>query len=56
MTYGRRRQNQYPEDVGTLTADMTLVKILLKSIISTKNAQCMTLDIKDFYLDTPIKR
>jgi hypothetical protein len=28
----------YPEDVGTLTADMTLVKILLNSIISTKDA------------------
>jgi hypothetical protein len=28
----------YPEDVGTPTADMTLVKILLNSLISTKNA------------------
>jgi len=28
----------YPEDVGTPTADMTLVKILLNSIISTKDA------------------
>jgi hypothetical protein len=29
----------YPEDVGTPTADMTLVKILLNSVISTKDAQ-----------------
>jgi hypothetical protein len=28
----------YPEDVGTPTVDMTLVKILLNSIISTKDA------------------
>ena len=46
----------YPEDMGTLTADMTLIKILLNSIISTKDAQCVTLDIKDFYLNTPMKR
>ena len=35
----------YPEDVGTPTADMTLVKILLNSVISTKDAQCVTLDV-----------
>jgi hypothetical protein len=39
--------------VGTPTADIDLVKIL---DISTKDAQCVTLDIKDFYLNTPIKR
>jgi hypothetical protein len=42
--------------VGTPTADMTLAKILLNSVISTKEAQCVTLDIKDFYLNTPMKR
>jgi hypothetical protein len=46
----------FSEDVGTPTADMTLVKILLNSVISTKDAQCVTLDIKDFYLNTPMKR
>jgi hypothetical protein len=46
----------YPEDMGTLTADMTLIKILLNSIISTKDAQCVTLDMKDFYLNIPMKR
>jgi hypothetical protein len=47
---------KYPEDIGTPTADMTLVKILLNSIISTKGAKCVMLDIKDFYLNTPMKR
>jgi hypothetical protein len=42
--------------MGTPTADMTLVKILLTSIISTKDAQCVTLDVEDFYLNTPMKR
>ena len=42
--------------MGAPTADMTLVKILLNSVISTKDARCVTLDIKDFYLNTPMKR
>jgi hypothetical protein len=46
----------YPDNVGTPTADMTLVKFLLNSIISTENAQCKILDVKDFYLNTPMKR
>jgi hypothetical protein len=35
---------------------MTLIKILLNSIISTKDAKCVMLDIKDFYLNTPMSR
>ena len=38
------------------TADLLTVKLLLNSIISTTNAKFMTLDIKDFYLMTPMKR
>jgi hypothetical protein len=45
----------YPDNVGTPTADMTLVEVLLNSIISTENAQCIILDLKDFYLNTPMK-
>jgi len=46
----------YPGDAGTPTADLLTVKLLLNSIISTKNARFMTLDIKDFYLNTPMAR
>ncbi len=46
----------YPEDVGTPTADMTLVKTMLNSVISTKGAKCVMLDAKDFYLNIPMKR
>ncbi len=55
LTAGGDRVN-YPGDAGTPTADMTLFKILLNSIISTKGARCVMVDIKDFYLCTPMKR
>jgi hypothetical protein len=35
---------------------MITVKILLNSVISTQNARFMTIDIKDFYLNTPMER
>ena len=55
MTLGGDRIN-YPGDVGTPTADLLLAKILFNSVISTKGAKFMTLDIKDFYLNTPLER
>ena len=55
LTAGGDKIN-YPGDVGTPTADMTLVKILLNSIISTKDAKCVMLDVKDFYLNTPLTK
>ena len=42
-------------DCGTPAADLLTVQLLLNSIISTPNATLMTLDIKDFYLMTPMK-
>ena len=45
----------YPDDCGTPTADMIFFKILTNSIISTSNAKCLMRDIKDFYLNTPMK-
>jgi hypothetical protein len=55
ITVGGDRIN-YPFDVGTPTADMLLVKLLFNSIISTKGAKFMYLDIKNFYLNTPMER
>ncbi len=46
----------YPGDCGTPTANLLTVKLLLNSIIYTPNAKFMTLDLKDFYLMTPMKR
>merc|ERR1711966_444523 len=41
---------------GTPTASLLTVKMLLNSVISTKGATFMTIDIKDFYLNTPMER
>ena len=46
----------YPDDCGTPTADLLTIKLLLNSTISTDGAKFMTLDIKNFYLNTPLKR
>jgi hypothetical protein len=44
----------YPGNCGTPTADLFTVKLLLNSIISMPNAKFMSIDIKDFYLNTPM--
>ncbi len=44
----------YPDDCGTPTADILTVKLLFNSVISTPSAKFMTIDIKDFYLMTPM--
>jgi hypothetical protein len=46
----------YPDDCGTPTADLLTVKLMFNSIISTPGAKFMTMDIKDFYLMTPMAR
>ena len=45
-----------PFDVSTPTVEMMTVKMHLNSIISTKGAQYCTIDLKDFYLNTPMER
>ena len=55
ITMGGDKIN-YPGDCGTPTADLLTVKILFNSIVSTPGAKFMTLDIKDFYLMTPMDR
>ena len=51
----RGNRINFPGDCGTPTANMLTVKILLNSVISTEGAKFMTVDIKDFYLNTPMK-
>jgi len=55
LTVGGDRIN-YPGDCSTPTADLVLVKTHFNSVISTRNARYMTLDIKNFYLNTPMTR
>jgi hypothetical protein len=44
----------YPGNVGTNMASLELVKLLLNSVLSRKGAHFSTIDIKNFYLDTPM--
>jgi hypothetical protein len=46
----------YPGDVSTKTAGLTTVKMLLNSVVSTPKAKFMCMDIKNFYLNTPLER
>ena len=39
----------YPGELGTPPAEMLVAKILFNSVISTKNARFMTMDIANFY-------
>jgi hypothetical protein len=44
----------YPGDKSTSTAKLETTKILLNSVISTHDAQFSTMDITNFYLNTPL--
>ncbi len=45
----------YPGDCRTPTTNLLTVRILLNSIILMPNEKFMTIDIKDFYLNTPME-
>ena len=47
---------EYDSNIRTPTADMTTVKLLLNSAISTKNAKFMTMDIKKICLGKPMEK
>eukprot|EP00804_Cyclotella_cryptica_P002928 CCRYP_013287-RA/>CCRYP_013287-RA protein AED:0.38 eAED:0.38 QI:0/0/0/1/1/1/2/0/632 len=53
FTIGGVRIN-YPGEVATPTAKMLTAKLLFNSVISTRGAKFMTMDISDFYLMTPL--
>ena len=55
LTVGGNRIN-YPGDCVTPTTDMLTVKLLLNSVIFAKGANFMSIDIKKFYLNTPMAR
>ena len=46
----------YPGDVSTRTADLTTTKILLNAVVSDDNSEFMTMDIRNYYLGTPLPR
>jgi hypothetical protein len=46
----------YPDDAGTPTANLFLIKIFLNSVILTKWAKFANADLANFYLMTPLKQ
>ena len=46
----------YPGPVTTKTVDLTMVKCLLNSVVSTPKAKCMCADAGNFYLMSPMER
>jgi hypothetical protein len=55
LTVGGDRLD-YSGDVATSTADITTFKILINSNLSTEDAAMMMMDIKNYYLGTPLPR
>jgi hypothetical protein len=55
LTVGGDRLD-YSGDVSTSTADITTFKILINSTLSTEDAAMMMMDIKNYYLGTPLPR
>jgi hypothetical protein len=49
-------QIEYPGDKSTRTAGLTTAKILINGVISTLGGKFLVIDIKIFYLDTPLRR
>jgi hypothetical protein len=45
-----------PFDAGTPTANLLTIKLLINNVISTLGARFFTMDIKNFYLCTPMTR
>jgi hypothetical protein len=46
----------YSGDVATSTAGITTFKILINSTLSTEEASMIMMDIKNYYLGTPLPR
>jgi hypothetical protein len=54
-TYGGNISD-YLGPKSAMTADMVSIKLLLNAVLAKKGRRFMTLDIKDFYLGTPMDR
>ena len=46
----------YPYDVSAPTCGLPIIKLLWNSVLSTPGARYFTMDVKNFYLGTPMKR
>ena len=49
-------QISFPGDVGTPTGSLDLVKLIINSVLSRRNARFVSFDLKNFCLQTPMDR
>jgi hypothetical protein len=56
LTVGGNLITDYTGETSTNTAGLELVKLHWLSVLSTKNSKYMTMDIGNFYLNTPLDR
>ena len=49
-------QISYPRDVGTPTGSLDLVKLIINSVLSRRNARFFSFDLGKNYLQTPMER
>jgi len=49
-------QIEYPADVSTKTSNLVTAKLLINSVLSTPDGRFMTIDLKNFYLNTDMER
>ena len=47
---------RYPRDVGTKTASLEILNLIINSVISRQGAKFSAPDIRNFHLNTPIKK
>ena len=47
---------KYPGEITTQTVDLTTSKILWNSVLGTQDAKYMCIDIKYFFIGTPVDR
>ena len=45
---------KYPGDLGTPTGSLNLVKMIINSVLSRRNARFVCFDAANFYLQTPM--
>ena len=45
----------YDSNAWALTTDLVIMKLLLNSVLSAPDAKFITIDIKNFYLETKLK-
>ena len=46
----------YPGNVGVPTGSLDLVKLIINSVLSRRNARFVFFDLKNVYLQTPMER